>query len=208
MKITTVDPFSATPAAPADSAAHRDIPDSEITDPFELVARLATERKRIADDAEALELREANLKDYEARLRTLQKELDGNQRGGTSRSASPFLGRSGTPFSSDASLDAAWQKLHRARELCEAEQAHLRDDRIAMQAFELELKQRELAVAAREAQVAEQEAILAASAQVASETPPPIAEPSAFRRLTRMPFLVAESVLRGKNSRPPQPAVE
>lgn len=205
MKLTTVDPFSATPA-PADPAALR-VASPEISDPVEFAAKLKIERQRLVEDAEALQLREANLRDYEARLRALQSEID-NTRGGAPRSSTPFQSRSSTPFPSDAGLDAAWQKLHRARELCEAEQAHLRDDRIAMRAFELELKQREALVTAREILVTEQEAIIAAGARPAKAQPVPEAEqPSAFKRFTRVPFLVAET-LRGKNDKKSGPAAE
>lgn len=203
MKVTTVVPF---PARAAELQVNRrvDSPASpQSLDPAELAANAAAleaERRRLEEDADALRLREANLREYEAHLRALQSEMDA-ARGGQPHTNAPFPTRSLPPFAhDDASLEAAWQKLHRARELSEAEQAHLRDDRLAMHAFEVELKQREAAVAAREARVAQQEEL-----QAAAEAPRTKREPmagqqtiSAFTRLTRAPFLIAES-LRGKN---------
>ncbi|HEX2852673.1 MAG TPA: hypothetical protein VHO24_05500 [Opitutaceae bacterium] len=170
-------------------------------DPAELAANAAAleaERRRLDEDADALRLREANLREYEAHLRALQSEMDA-LRGGQPHTGTPFPSRSLPPFAhDDASLEAAWQKLHRARELSEAEQAHLRDDRLTMHAFEVELKQREAAVAAREARVAEQEELLAAAPRTKREPMAGQQTISAFTRLTRAPFLIAES-LRGKN---------
>jgi hypothetical protein len=176
---------------------------------------LELERRRIQEDSEALQVREENLREYEARLRALQKELDAI-RGGTAggaqnaRSTPPFSTRSMAPFShDDAGLEAAWQKLHRARELTEAEQAHLRDDRLAMRALEANLKEREAAVAEREARVAAQEQLIAAALprpkqpRAAAKKREPVAGEqtiSAFTRLTRAPFLIAES-LRGKGDK-------
>src|SRR4051812_37070885 len=157
MKITTVVPFST--EAPSDDAKinRRTAAPAPVTDPTELAANAAAlelERRRIKEDSEALQLREENLREYEARLRALQTEMDTGRGGQTARSAVPFPARSIAPFShDDAGLEAAWQKLHRAREITEAEQAHLRDDRLAMRALEADLKQREVAVAAREARV-------------------------------------------------------
>jgi hypothetical protein len=209
MKITTVVPFP--PAqTPADELKinRRTASASVPTDPAaeatpEVAANAAAmevERRRIEEDSEVLRLREANLREYEARLRVLQSEMDA--RGGSSRSATPFSGKSMAPFAhDDAGLEAAWQKLHRAREFTEAEQAHLRDDRLAMHAFEVELKQREAAVAAREARVTAQEEMQAAQAPRGKREPMAGQQTlSAFTRLTRAPFKIAES-LRGKSDK-------
>jgi hypothetical protein len=205
MKITTVVPFPT--QAPAENELKIDRRAASPLVPIDLAdlaanaAALELERRRLEEDSDALRLREANLREYEARLRALQSEMD-TARGGQSRSAPPFPGRSTAPFAhSDAGLEAAWQKLHRAREFTEAEQAHLRDDRLAMHAYETELKQREAAVSAREAQVAAQEEVLAAAAPRSKREPIAAQQTlSAFTRLTRAPFLIAES-LRGKNSK-------
>ena len=200
MKATTVVPFP--PGAPELKVRRRSESDTSTgpVDPANIAASaaaLAAERRRLEEDAEALRIREANLREYESRLRAIQGEMDSACIGVT-RSAAPFPGRSANPFPQDPNLDAAWQKVHRARELTEAEQAHLRDDRIAMHAFEVELKQREAAVTLREARAAEQEKnILAATRPQRTQAPGPQTV-STFTRLTRTPFRMAESMLRGK----------
>ena len=161
-------------------------------------ATLAEERRRLQEDQEALREREANLRDYEARLRSLQAELEAG-RGAppvTARAtAAPFLRpTSRAPFVDDAALQAGWEKFHRARELFESEQAHLRDDRIVLHDQQAEVKEREVAVAERERRVAERE-------QLVIDATPPIAPEhtiSAVTRLTRAPFNMARSVFGGK----------
>src|SRR4051812_46553032 len=79
MKITTVVPFST--EAPSDDAKinRRTAAPAPVTDPTELAANAAAlelERRRIKEDSEALQLREENLREYEARLRALQTEMD------------------------------------------------------------------------------------------------------------------------------------
>lgn len=239
MKITTVVPFPASATSEDEVKINRrTAAPAPVVDPTELAANAAAlelERRRLQEDSEALQLREANLREYEARLRALQSEMDAT-RGGPARSNAPFAsptqnqtptqnqnqsagqGRSMAPFShDDAGLEAAWQKLHRAREFTEAEQAHLRDDRLAMRALEAELKQREAAVEAREARVAAQEELLAVAmprAKQPREAKPKQREPmagqqtlSAFTRLTRAPFLIAES-LRNKSDKESEKASE
>lgn len=237
MKITTVVPFPASATSEDEVKINRrTAAPAPVVDPTELAANAAAlelERRRLQEDSEALQLREANLREYEARLRALQSEMDAT-RGGPARSNAPFAsptqsqnqnqnqnqgqGRSMAPFShEDAGLEAAWQKLHRAREFTEAEQAHLRDDRLAMRALEAELKQREAAVEAREARVAAQEELLAVAmprAKQPREAKPKQREPmagqqtlSAFTRLTRAPFLIAES-LRNKSDKESEKASE
>jgi hypothetical protein len=218
MKITTVDPFPAgTPELKLPRSSEQ--PPLDPAQLAERAAALEAERRRIEEDSEALRLREANLREYEARLRAVQNDMDSAQASGrshsvapfSSRSTAPFASRSSTPFPSDAALEAAWQKVHRAREISAAEQAHLRDDRIAMHAFEAELKEREAAVAAREARVAELEKIIAETSAASEPKRDLIPGPktvSAFTRLTRAPFLMAENVLRGKKDDEPAKPTE
>ena len=175
-------------------------------------ASLAEERRRLVEDQEALREREQNLRDYEARLRTLQAEIEAGRGmpanaqpalAGGSRSSTPFLRPSShAPFVDDSALQAAWEKMHRAREILEAEQKNLLEDRIALQGMEKQLKRREEAVAAREARLVEREALVAAA------TPAPRAEPvdgeqsmSAVTKITRAPFDMARSVFRGKKKK-------
>lgn len=164
-------------------------------------ATLVEERRRLQEDQEALREREANLRDYETRLRVLQAEIEaGRPAPPTSArvTATPFLRPSSkAPFMDDAALQAAWEKLHRARELLEAEQSHMRDERISAQGLTAELKRRETAVAAREARMAAQEEVFAAN----QEAREPIASEhtmSVMTRLTRAPFEMARSVFRNK----------
>jgi hypothetical protein len=67
------------------------------------------------------------------------------------------------PFTGDAgALQAEWDKLIRARELLESEQAHLRGDRIALRDETAVVRRRAQAVSEREAKVAEREQKLVA----------------------------------------------
>lgn len=171
-------------------------------------ATLAEERRRLQEDQEALREREANLRDYEARLRALQLEIEtGREQTGKLKPIAPGAPvtslrpatnipfqrpTSRAPFVDDSVLQTGWEKLHRARELLEAEQTHLRDDRIALREFEANLKRREEAVSLREARVAEQEAMIAACV--------PAADNSAVARITAAPFKIARAMMRGKKA--------
>lgn len=172
-------------------------------------ATLAEERLRLHEDQEALREREENLREYEARLRQLQSEIESgrgatNQAGVISsptRSTPPLFQRpsSRAPFNEDPALQAAWEKLHRARELLEAEQRNLRDDRITIRELERLVKQREEALAEREMRLAEREALIVA-ATPATEQMVEEQGVSAVTRITRMPFDVARSVFGGKKA--------
>jgi hypothetical protein len=94
-----------------------------------------------------------------------------------------------------AALQMAWDKLYRARALLEAEQAHMRDDRLALRAEIEALGEREQAVAAREAQIRRHEMELALARADAEEAK--VSE-SALTRLTRAPFDMARSVFSNK----------
>lgn len=178
-------------------------------------ATLAEERLRLQEDMDSLREREENLREYESRLRSLQADIEAGRAATGSASplppgsASPLPVRatpplfhrpsSRTPFTEDPNLQVAWEKLHRAREIFEAEQKNLRDDRIAMQEMEVMIKRREEALAERETRLAEREALVTAATAV----PVPVAEEapvSAVSRITRMPFDVARSVFGGKKS--------
>lgn len=161
-------------------------------------ATLAEERRRLLEDQEALREREQNLRSYEARLRALQEEIEAGRRAPTATVPPTVASRSSrVPFGDETALPAAWEKLHRARELMEAEQAHLREDRHAMREQEAAMKRREEAVAAREAAVAEREALLPPTAADGSEPVAGEHTMSAVTRLTRVPFNMARSVFGG-----------
>ncbi len=186
------------PAAPTLKLASRSAtnPSSE-----KWAATLAEERRRLQEDQEALREREANLRDYESRLRSLQAEIEAG-RGAppvttTRNTAAPFLRpTSKAPFADDAALQVAWEKLHRARELFEAEHSHLRDERIVVNDQLAAVKAREEALAAREAAVAAREQLIAATNTCAVSGEPVASEHtmSAMTRLTRAPFTMARSV--------------
>ena len=169
-------------------------------------ATLAEERMRFQEDQEALRMREENLREYEARLRLLQAEIEAG-RASTSphhvatpaRSTSPFMQRSSrVPFTDDPSLASAWEKLHRAREILEAEQKNLRDDRISIRELEIMVKQRAEEVADREARLAEREALISAATPMSE--PQSEENPSVVTRFTRAPFEMARSVFGGKKA--------
>jgi hypothetical protein len=94
-----------------------------------------------------------------------------------------------------ASLQEAWDKLYKARSILEAEQTHLRDDRIALQGESEALLAREQAVAARELRIQQMElhaALERADADAARESE------STISKLTRAPFDMARSVFGSK----------
>jgi DNA repair exonuclease SbcCD ATPase subunit len=197
--------FPPAPPALKLTRAHGSNPPSE----ERWAATLNEERRRLHEDQEALRLREANLREYEARLRALQAEIEAGgavvltapARG----TATPFLRPSSkVPFENEAALQAAWEKLHRSRELLEAEQKNLRDERIVFHEQEKALRAREEALAAREARVAEFEKLIAAAAPTAETAAPaaPVASEhtmsAAVTRLTLAPFAMARSVFGGK----------
>ncbi len=162
----------------------------------------ATERVHLDQDHEALRDREANLRDYEARLRAWQAQIEnGLAQPPAAQYIAPVSlsgrGPSTSPFEGDAALQAGWEKLHRARELLEAEQAHVRDDRLNLKETAALLKRQEASLMAREEALAqrEQQFAEATAARLAEATVKP---PSAIGRITGVPFAIAKSVFGGK----------
>lgn len=170
----------------ADPAAARELP-----------AAVASDDSSIASDLEALRACEDNLRAYEARLRDWQAELEQAQERISPRaSAQPWVRRA--EAAAPAQQDA-WQKLLRARELLEVEQKNLRDDRITLQGFEQQLKERANRLAEREASVAAREQALAATRAAAPAAPTRAKKPAtAIDTLTRAPFALAKSVFGAK----------
>lgn len=167
-------------------------------------ATLAEERRRLQEDQDALREREANLREYESRLRTLQAEIESGRATpavSVRTTAAPFMRPSSTsPFGDDTALQAAWEKFHRARQLLESEQCHLRDERTVLHDQKQEVKLREEAVAEREVAVAAREDMIAAATPPVRSREPIAAEHtmSAMTRLTRAPFDMARTVFGGK----------
>jgi hypothetical protein len=123
---------------------------------------LAEERQRLDADIAELRESEANLRTYEKRLRALQAELDGMSRSQRATAAPTRVkGATRASFSSDADkLETEWDKLIRARELLELEQAHVRGDRLALSDETAVVRRRAQAIAEREARVMEREQAL------------------------------------------------
>jgi hypothetical protein len=90
-----------------------------------------------------------------------------------------------------AALQAAWDKLYRARSILEAEQNHLRDDRIALQGEIDALNAREQALSAREVRLKQLELKAALDREEAEDEKD---SESTLTKLTRAPFDIARSV--------------
>ena len=163
-------------------------------------ASQAAERHHLDQDREEMRDREANLRDYEARLRAWQTQIEnGLQQSEAAHYIAPIAQArlpSIPPFEGDAALKAGWEKLIRARELLEAEQAHVRDDRLNLKETAALLKRHESALIAREDSLAQREELLAAAtaAQVVEAN-----KPSTITRLTKAPFAIAKSVFGSKS---------
>jgi hypothetical protein len=115
---------------------------------------------------------------------------------------------SNTPFDTSdtgphglAALQAAWDKLYRARSILEAEQTHLRDDRIALQGEIDALEGREQALAVREQRVKLVEIQALQAALDKEEAQEEKDSESALSKLTRAPFDMARSVLGKKKEK-------
>jgi hypothetical protein len=102
-----------------------------------------------------------------------------------------------SPFG-QAGLQSAWDKLYRARSILEAEQAHIRDDRIVLQAEVDALEAREQAVSARELRIRQIELQLALLKEEEQDEREERESESAIKRLTRAPFEIARSVFGSK----------
>ncbi|HEY1848682.1 MAG TPA: hypothetical protein VGG37_05725 [Opitutaceae bacterium] len=108
---------------------------------------------------------------------------------------------SGTPFQEDDAqpsrpgLPSGWDKLYRARSILEAEQAHLRDDRIALKGEIDALADRERQIAMREQRIQQVE-MRAQLAMADSEERNEAG--SAIAKLTRAPFNIARSMFGGR----------
>ena len=182
----------------ADSALKLTRPSAE-----KWAATLAEERRRLLEDHEALREREENLRNYERRLRTLQEEIEAGRNSTAtlkSGTTAPLPTRQTTriPFGDETALMSAWEKLHRAREILETEQAHVREDRQVIREQSAALKRREAAVIVREEQLTEREAraieLLTTPGVVDADEP----TLSTVSRLTRFPFEMARSVFGAK----------
>lgn len=147
-------------------------------------ARLEKLRDQLSSDMEAMQQKEASLREYEQRLRLLVEHAQGHQ--APTPRASKFIVMTGPDR---AELDAAWEKYHRAQALLEAARRGLSDDRLALREREERLSVREQELARREAWVKVREQELAAAAM-----PPP-------KRSKRSLATAAKNLLTGGSRR-------
>jgi hypothetical protein len=124
-------------------------------------------RAQLSTDIEAMQQKEASLREYEQRLRLL---VDHAQQG---QSTQPTAQYYVTSENSQAALDAEWEKHSRAHALLEAARRGLTDDRLALRDREEKLAQREVEVARREAWVKAREQELAAAVATKPVAPQP-----------------------------------
>lgn len=157
------------------------------------------EQALLREDWASLRERELNLRAYEERLRAWQAELDAAR--GITPPPAPVATHAPAETVSEG-LQSGWEKLHRARQLLEAEQTHIRDGRALMREAEAALQQREKALAVREARVAAREEELSSLKHELEAMKHELATlaagmPSPIRRLTQAPFQAARAVFGG-----------
>jgi hypothetical protein len=129
---------------------------------------------------------------------TLKRRSQGISRPMESDNTVPFDNGSASPHG-QAGLQAAWDKLYKARSILEAEQVHLRDDRIALQGEIELLEQRVQNVAAREERIQQLELHYQMQAAAVQDAQAEKDSQSALTRLTRAPFDMARSVFGKKD---------
>jgi len=154
------------------------------SDTAQEAAHLEKLRAQISTDIEAMQQKEASLKEYEQRLRLL---VDHAHHGQATQPAPQYFVTPSGP-NSQAALDAEWEKYDRAHALLEAARRGMTDDRLALRDREERLVAREENVARREAWVKIREQELAAEAAAKVVLPEP--KPS----FTTAPFLAARNL--------------
>lgn len=132
--------------------------------------RLEKLRDQLSEDMQAMQQREASLREYEQRLRLLVEHAHDNR---PVPNASQFIVTTGPDRSS---LDSEWEKYNRAHALLEAARRSLSDDRMVLKERTEQLAIREEEVSRREAWVKVRELELATA-----QMPPPAAPPKASR---------------------------
>ncbi len=147
-------------------------------------AHLEKLRTQISTDIEAMQQKEANLKEYEQRLRLLVEHA---HRSPPPPNASQYYVTTGP---SQASLDSEWEKYERAHALLEAARRGLSDDRMALKDRETQVTIRETEVTRHEAWVKAREQELAVVAQAQAV----IAAIKAKPTFTTAPFLAARNL--------------
>ena len=155
-------------------------------------AHLEKLRTQISTDIEAMQQKEASLKEYEQRLRLL---VEHSQHSPPAQNASQFYVTTGP---SQANLDAEWEKYERAHALLEAARRGLCDDRMMVKEREEKMNLREVEVARREALVKVHEQEMTAHAQAAQAAAAALKARPTF---TSAPCLAAKNLfMPGKSS--------
>lgn len=131
-------------------------------------AHLEKLRVQLSTDIEAMQQKEASLKEYEQRLRLLVEHAHQTP---PAQPTSQFYVANGPD--SQQVLDAEWDKYNRAHALLEAARRGLTDDRLALKEREESLAVREVQVARREAWVKAREQEIAALDAAKASTPAP-----------------------------------
>lgn len=141
-------------------------------------------RQQLSTDMEAMQEKEASLREYEQRLRLLVEHAHQNK-------PAPVTDHYRYTMGPDQGIDAAWEKYNRAHALLEAARRGLSDDRMALKDREEHLKLREDDVARREAWVKVREQELTAKAM-----------PSPIKAKARAsgPFAAARKMLSRKST--------
>jgi hypothetical protein len=132
--------------------------------------RLEKLRDQLSNDMEAMQQKEASLREYEQRLRLLVEHAHGNRAQPATTQQYRF---SNGP--EQANLDGEWEKYNRAHALLEAARRGLADDRLALKEREQQLVIREQEVARRESWIKAREQELAKLAQPKAKSRPPMA---------------------------------
>lgn len=158
----------------------------------EETTRLEKLRAQLSSDIEAMQQKEASLREYEQKLRLLVEHAS-NTQPPMSTNTQPAVPASAVQTQS--SLDAEWEKFQRAHALLEASRRSLTDDRLALKDREEKIMIREQEVARREAWVKAREQQIAARLEAeAAEAKKP--KPS----FTAAPFLAAKNLFTSNKS--------
>ena len=147
-------------------------------------ARLEKLRSQLSTDIEAMQQKEASLREYEQKLRLLVEHAGNNQQQTTNQNY---------VTSGREALDTEWEKYERAHALLEAARRSLTDDRLALKDREEKVMIREQEVARREAWVKGREQQVAAKAEAEAVAAAAAVKPKSS--FTSAPFLAARNLL-------------
>jgi hypothetical protein len=148
-------------------------------------AHLEKLRSQLSTDMEAMQQKEASLREYEQRLRLLVEHAH------HSPPAQPGAQYIVSTATDTKNLDSEWEKYNRAHALLEAARRGLCDDRLALKDREEQLHLREEEVARREAWIKVREQELATAAETRAKLE---ADAKARPSFTSAPFLAARNL--------------